>query len=149
MVSHYEGHTGYRPASLLPSLAKLLGVTSDELLGIAPLKKARQLDTRLLRRMQQIEKLDSSKKRQVLQMIDTLIEHAQLTQQPLKGATLMQTLKQIVHDIADHLPEQATFDDAMYALYVRQKLERSLAAAREGKVTSQEDMEKRFLNHAR
>lgn len=61
----------------------------------------------------------------------------------------MQTLKQIVHDIADHLPEQATFDDAMYALYLRQKLERSLAAAREGKITSQEDIEKRFLNHAR
>jgi len=61
----------------------------------------------------------------------------------------MQTIKQIVHDIADHLPEQATLDDAMYALYVRQKLERSLQAADEGKVTSQEEMEKRYLNHAR
>ena len=61
----------------------------------------------------------------------------------------MQTVKQIIHDIADHLPEQATFDDAMHALYVRQKLERSLQAARDGKVTSQEDMEKRYLNHAR
>lgn len=38
----------------------------------------------------------------------------------------MQTLKEIVHDIAEHLPEQATFDDAMYALYVRQKLEKGL-----------------------
>lgn len=61
----------------------------------------------------------------------------------------MQTIKQIVRDIADHLPEQATLDDAMYALYVRQKLERSLQAANEGKVTSQEEMEKRHLNHAR
>lgn len=60
----------------------------------------------------------------------------------------MQTVKQIVHDIADHLPEQATFDDAMYALYVRQKLERSLQAAEEGKVTSQEEMEQRYLNDA-
>jgi hypothetical protein len=60
----------------------------------------------------------------------------------------MQTVKQIVHDIADHLPEQATFDDAMYALYVRQKLERSLQAAEEGKVTSQEEMERRYLNDA-
>jgi len=40
------------------------------------------------------------------------------------------------------LPEQAT-------LYVRQKLERSLQAAEEGKVTSQDEMEKRYLNHAR
>ena len=61
----------------------------------------------------------------------------------------MQTVKQIVHDIAEHLPEQATFDDAMYALYVRQKLEHSLQAAEEGKVTSQEEMEKRYLNDAR
>jgi hypothetical protein len=61
----------------------------------------------------------------------------------------MQTLKQMVHDIADHLPEQATIDDAMYALYVRQKLERSLAAAQQGKVISQDDMEKRYVNHAR
>jgi hypothetical protein len=61
----------------------------------------------------------------------------------------MQTIKEIVHDIANHLPEQATVDDAMYALYVRQKLERSLQAAKEGKVTSQEEMEKRYLNRAR
>lgn len=60
----------------------------------------------------------------------------------------MPTIKQIVHEIADHLPEGATFDDAMYALYVRQKLQRSLEAAREGKVTSQEEMEKRYLGHA-
>ena len=53
----------------------------------------------------------------------------------------MQTVKQIVHDIADHLPDQASFDDAMYALYVRQKLERSLKAAEEGKISSQEEME--------
>lgn len=83
MISYYEGDTEYPPASLLPNLVKLLGVTSDELLGIMPLKKTRQPDTRLLRRMQQIEKLDSSKKRQVLQMIDTMIEHAQLTQQTI------------------------------------------------------------------
>lgn len=61
----------------------------------------------------------------------------------------MQTVKQIVHDIADHLPEQATFDDAMHALYVRQKLARSIQAAEEGKVISQEEMEKRYLNDPR
>jgi hypothetical protein len=60
----------------------------------------------------------------------------------------MQSVKQIVHDIADHLPEQATFDDAMHAIYVRQKLEHSLRTAAEGKVTSQHEMEKRYLNDA-
>lgn len=60
----------------------------------------------------------------------------------------MQTVKQIVHDIADHLPEKATLDDAMHTLYVRQKLENSRQAAQKGEVISQEEMEKNFL-HAR
>jgi hypothetical protein len=58
----------------------------------------------------------------------------------------MQTVKQIVQDIADHLPEQATFDDVMYTLYVRQKLERAQQAADQGQITAQEEMEKRYLN---
>jgi hypothetical protein len=62
-------------------MAKTLGVSSDELLGIKPLKKNRQPDTRLLRRMQQIEKLDSSTKRQVIQVIDTFIENDSLKKQ--------------------------------------------------------------------
>lgn len=61
----------------------------------------------------------------------------------------MQNVKQIVHDIADQLPEQATLDDAMHALYIRQKLERSLQAAKEGKVISQEEMERRYLDDTR
>ena len=59
----------------------------------------------------------------------------------------MQTVKQIVYDIANNLPDQASFDDVMYALYVRQKLERSLKAVEEGRITSQEEMEKHYLNH--
>jgi hypothetical protein len=61
----------------------------------------------------------------------------------------MQSVKQIVHDIADHLPEHATFEDAMQALYIREKLERARQAAKEGRVTSQDDMEQRFQSHAR
>lgn len=61
----------------------------------------------------------------------------------------MHSIKQAAHELIDHLPEQATWDDVMYTMYVRQKLERSLQVAQEGKVTSQEDMEKRYLNHAR
>jgi len=37
-------------------------------------------DTRLMRRLQQIEKLGASKKRQLLQIIDTFIEAEQLKQ---------------------------------------------------------------------
>jgi predicted transcriptional regulator len=57
----------------------------------------------------------------------------------------MQTVKQIIHDIANHLPEQATFDDAMYALYVRQKLEKGLRDLDEGRTYTQEEVEQRLL----
>lgn len=57
----------------------------------------------------------------------------------------MQTVKQIVHDIADHLPEQATFDDVMYALYVRQKLEEGLRDLGEGRTYTQEEVEQQLL----
>ena len=67
----------------------------------------------------------------------------------MQRRTPMATTKQIVHEIAEQLPEQATLEDAMYSLYVRQKLERSMQAAKEGKVTSQEDARKRFLNDPR
>ena len=58
----------------------------------------------------------------------------------------MQTVKQIVHDIADHLPEQATFDDAMYALHVRQKLEEGLRDLDAGRIYTQEQVEQQLLS---
>jgi predicted transcriptional regulator len=56
----------------------------------------------------------------------------------------MQSMKQIVHDIADNLPDQATFDDAMYALYVRQKLEEGLRDLDAGRTFTQEEAEQRL-----
>lgn len=58
----------------------------------------------------------------------------------------MQSVKQIVHDIADHLPEQATFDDVMYAIYVRQKLEEGLRDLDEGRTYTQEEVEQHLLS---
>jgi transcriptional regulator with XRE-family HTH domain len=81
MISYYEGQSEYPPAAMLPKLANLLGVTSDELLGIEPIKKIRQPDTRLVRRISQIDKLEPSKKKQLLNIIDTFIEAEQLKQQ--------------------------------------------------------------------
>jgi predicted transcriptional regulator len=57
----------------------------------------------------------------------------------------MRSVKQIVHELADKLPEQATFDDAMYALYVRQKLEKGLLDLDEGRTYTQEEVEQRLL----
>ena len=42
------------------------------------------------------------------------------------------------------LPEQATWDDLMYEIYVRQKVEEGIKAADEGRVVSHEEVKKRF-----
>lgn len=80
MVSYYEGHSDYPPGALLLKLAPLLGVSADELLGIKPLKKAKQPDTRLQRRLQQIEKLPAKDRRQLVQIIDTFLKASQVQQ---------------------------------------------------------------------
>ncbi|MBI5577167.1 MAG: helix-turn-helix transcriptional regulator [Deltaproteobacteria bacterium] len=78
-IAYYEGQTQHPPTAILPELARALGVTADDLLGVTPIKRAaRPANTRLLRRLQQIEKLDTREKRQILSFLDTFIEREQL-----------------------------------------------------------------------
>ncbi|MEA1889121.1 MAG: hypothetical protein U9N50_04995 [Pseudomonadota bacterium] len=58
----------------------------------------------------------------------------------------MQTAKQAAKQIIDHLPEQASWDDIMYELYVKQKIEKGLEAIDEGNIVSHEDAKQRMLN---
>jgi transcriptional regulator with XRE-family HTH domain len=82
VIAYYETESAHPPANLLVDLAQALNVSTDELLGVKPLKKkAREPDSRLLRRIQQLEKLDPATKRQVMQVIDTYLEAAQLKKQ--------------------------------------------------------------------
>ena len=79
MMAYYEGPTAHPPANLLPAMATALGVTVDTLLGVEVSKRrAKATDTRLARRLHQIEKLNAADKRQVLQLIDAFIERGQL-----------------------------------------------------------------------
>ena len=79
MMAYYESPTAYPPANLLPVIAAALGVSVDALLGVETAKRrAKATDTRMQRRLQQIEKLDAVEKRQVLQLIDAFIERGQL-----------------------------------------------------------------------
>ena len=57
----------------------------------------------------------------------------------------MQTVRQTILDIIDHLPEQAMFDGAKYALYIRQKLEKDLRDLDEGRNCMQESAEQHLL----
>ena len=58
----------------------------------------------------------------------------------------MNTIKEEARKIIDHLPDEATWDDLMYELYVRQKIEAGLRAADEGRVISHEQVKQRFLS---
>lgn len=58
----------------------------------------------------------------------------------------MSQAKEAAIKIITNLPDQATWDDIMYQLYVKKKVELSLKAAEEGKVYSHEEVKKRKLN---
>ena len=79
MVAYYEGPDAHPPANLLPTIAQVLNVSLDQLLGIAPVKKTAAVgSTRLARRLQELEKLDPRDKRQVLQLLDAFLERERL-----------------------------------------------------------------------
>jgi hypothetical protein len=62
-------------------MARALGISVDELLGTAPVKRAkRSASRRLHRRIQEIEKLDARARRQIMQFLDTFIEREKLKQ---------------------------------------------------------------------
>lgn len=54
----------------------------------------------------------------------------------------MQTVKHEVSDLLTRLPEDCSLEDIQYHLYVLQKVERGLKDAREGRIYTQEEIEK-------
>lgn len=81
MMAYYERPTAHPPANLLATMARTLGVSVDTLLGLETSKRrAKATDTRLARRLLEIEKLGATEKRQIIQIIDTFIERGKLKQ---------------------------------------------------------------------
>jgi predicted transcriptional regulator len=54
----------------------------------------------------------------------------------------MQTAKQEVSDLLNRLPEDCSLEDIQYHLFVLQKIERGLKDAEQGRVYTQEEVEK-------
>lgn len=54
----------------------------------------------------------------------------------------MQTAKQEVSELLNRLPDDCSSEDIQYHLYVLQKIERGLKDANEGRVYTQEEIEK-------
>lgn len=57
----------------------------------------------------------------------------------------MRTVKEQARQVVETLPEEATWDDLMYELYVRQKIATGLEAAERGRVVSHEEVKRQFL----
>ncbi len=58
----------------------------------------------------------------------------------------MENAKQSAKQIIDHLPDQSTWDDIMYELYVKQKIEIGLEAIEEEQTLTHEEVKRRLLN---
>ena len=57
---------------------------------------------------------------------------------------ILKTGKEEVLELLEQLPEDASIEDIQYHIFVRQKIQRGLDAAREGKVIALEEVEKRM-----
>ncbi len=55
------------------------------------------------------------------------------------------TIKTELRDIADHIPETASYGDVMYELYVRMKIAKGRQAAEEGRIVSHDAVKQKFL----
>ncbi|HHT9113943.1 MAG: hypothetical protein HZA47_06425 [Planctomycetes bacterium] len=56
----------------------------------------------------------------------------------------MQKIKQEVSKLLNRLPDDCSLEDIQYHLYVLQKIEHGLKDAEEGRVYTQEEIEKRM-----
>ena len=58
----------------------------------------------------------------------------------------MASIKRQVLKLIEQLPENATWDEIMNAIFVRRKIAESMAAADEGKVVPHKKVKARFLS---
>ena len=56
----------------------------------------------------------------------------------------MANTKEEIRKILDALPDDATWEDVQYSIYVRERVERGKAEAAEGKLTDQGQVETRM-----
>ena len=82
MIAHYENRGALPPGHVLAALAEALGTSVDELVGkkTVRVQTKTQSSRRLLRRLQQMEKLPLKDKRELLGIIDTYLERNRLLQ---------------------------------------------------------------------
>lgn len=61
----------------------------------------------------------------------------------------MANAKESVQQTLNHLSDKASWDDIMYELYVKQKIEAGLKAVDDGRTITHEEMKRKLLNKKR
>jgi hypothetical protein len=56
----------------------------------------------------------------------------------------MESIKESVLDLIKNLPDDANFEDILYAIYVREKIEKGLAQADEGQSKTNTEVKERM-----
>ncbi len=75
MIAYYESKAEHPPTHILPNIAKALGVSTDQLLGVEKEKpNGRVQDTRLWRRFRQVEKLPPAQRKPIIQVLDAFLQ---------------------------------------------------------------------------
>jgi len=77
VISYYETVADSAPGPIIVQLAQALAVSADELLGLKPPKKARQVSEdpetkRLWKKFQQVQELSEKDQRAVIRLINSL-----------------------------------------------------------------------------
>ena len=75
-LANYEGGHVRLPASMLPVLAEIFGMSPDELLGYERPKGKRGPSSRLQQQIDRISKLPKTKQHVVMEMLDAFIAQA-------------------------------------------------------------------------
>ena len=75
-ISYYENEAAHPPALVLPDLAKALGVSLEELLGVKKMKAEKQdpETRRLWKKFQQVRALPERDQRALIRMINSLVQ---------------------------------------------------------------------------
>lgn len=82
LIAHYERRDGVPGPVLLLKISEALGTSAEELLGIEKGRRRAAPESpdnlRLWRKLRQVEKLSAAERKQVLQLIDALVERSAL-----------------------------------------------------------------------
>ena len=58
----------------------------------------------------------------------------------------MGSVREEAHKLIDALPEETSWDDVIYQMYVRKKIAKGIEAAEQGRVVAHDEVRKQFLS---